>query len=163
MGSGKTTVGSMLSYDLKFPLIDLDTTIETKLGMAIEEIFEKKGEDYFREIERETLQQIADDNVIIACGGGTPCYFDSMQWIRSNGFSVYLKTSEEKLLERLLRIKETRPLIKDMDAARLKSFIHEKLIEREPFYKQANLTARMEQLSVDDLIEKINEAILLRE
>lgn len=155
MGCGKTTIANMLSYELKFPVIDLDITIEESQKMSIAKIFSRKGEEQFRKIESRELRKINDHEAIVACGGGTPCYHDNMDWINENGLSVYLKVKEQKLFERLSRVKNTRPMIAGMSDKQLKEFIRNKMKERETFYMQAKIIAALDEMSFDELLDEL--------
>jgi len=138
MGSGKTTVGKMLSHSLNWRFIDLDQLIEKKEGQSITQIFATKGELAFRQLEHEVLKEVADySNVIISTGGGTPCYHGNMDFINQKGLSIYLESDAETLKNRLLPAKKSRPLIADKSEEELLNFIKEKLSEREPWYNKA--------------------------
>ena len=102
MGCGKTFVGKRIAQELDIPFYDLDEYISEKENMSISEIFEKKGEDYFRQVERMCLRDFGIiGDAVIACGGGTPCYFDNLEWINETGTSIYLQTPVELLAKRL--------------------------------------------------------------
>ena len=139
MGSGKSTMGKELAMALHKDFIDLDRVIEIGEKTTIADIFELKGEEYFRKIERIYLLQIArNDNSIIALGGGTPCYFDNMDIINANGLSVYLKVPAFILQQRLQDEKSLRPLINGMDEFELYEFIQQQIGERERYYLKAH-------------------------
>lgn len=139
MGCGKTTLGKKLAKHLNYNFIDLDSYIEKTTNKTITEIFENKGEKKFRIVEKESLMEVCKkDNLVIATGGGTPCFFDNMQKILDNGKAIYLKMEIEDLLERLETEKSQRPLIENKSAKELENFIRNKLSEREYFYKKSN-------------------------
>ena len=139
MGCGKTTLGKKLAKHLNYNFIDLDSYIEKTTNKTITEIFENKGEKKFRIVEKENLMEVCKkDNLVIATGGGTPCFFDNMQKILDNGKAIYLKMEIEDLLERLETEKSQRPLIENKSAKELENFIRNKLSEREYFYKKSN-------------------------
>ena len=139
MGCGKTTLGKKLAKNLNYNFIDLDSYIEKTTNKTITEIFENKGEKKFRIVEKESLMEVCKkDNLVIATGGGTPCFFDNMQKILDNGKAIYLKMEIEDLLERLETEKSQRPLIENKSAKELENFIRNKLSEREYFYKKSN-------------------------
>ncbi|MCB0553376.1 MAG: shikimate kinase [Phaeodactylibacter sp.] len=140
MGSGKSYVGRQLADILHWPFYDLDSLIEQQEQAAVRTIFEQKGEAHFRQIEREVLHTTAIyPKAIIACGGGTPCFFDNMGWMKAHGLAIYLRAPAEVLYCRLSKQQEQRPLLKGMDGPGLLAFIANKLAEREPFYQQANI------------------------
>ena len=139
MGCGKTTLGKKLAKHLNYNFIDLDSYIEKTTNKTITEIFENKGEKKFRIVEKESLTEVCKmDNLVIATGGGTPCFFDNMQKILDSGKAIYLKMEIEDLLERLETEKSQRPLIENKSAKELENFIRNKLSEREHFYKKSN-------------------------
>ena len=126
---------------MSLSFIDLDEVIEKAEGKTIAAIFENKGEAYFREIEAKALRSFDGvQNTIIACGGGTPCFYENMQWMNDHGTTIYLSTTAPEILERVLTEQEKRPLIKKMNQAELLFFIEQKLKERAPFYTAAKLT-----------------------
>ncbi|MBC7627257.1 shikimate kinase [Ferruginibacter sp.] len=148
MGSGKTHWGKIWSQTHGCTFIDLDEHIEKKEGQTVADIFEHKGEKYFRKIEAETLRSFKGlNNTIVACGGGTPCFYENMQWMNEYGITIYLSTSSPKILERVLLEQEKRPLLKKMNPAELLFFIEQKLKERAPFYNAAKHILPSENLS----------------
>ena len=152
MGSGKTYWGKVWAQQNGLYFYDLDETIETKEGRSIATIFEKEGEAYFRSIETEALQHFSDkDACIIACGGGTACFNDNIQWMNEHGTTVYLAASPTYILSRVKEEKDKRPLINKLNEAELLFFIEQKLKEREPFYKQAQLILQVIELNDNSL------------
>ena len=138
MGSGKTTVGKVLSRELNLPFYDLDWYIENRMHKSIHQIFEEKGEEGFRKIERNLLHEVAEfENVIISCGGGTPCFFDNIGYINQQGESVYLKCRADGLSAHLRMGKTIRPLLLNKTNEEVELFISEQLAQRESFYSQA--------------------------
>ena len=138
MGSGKTTVGKVLSRELNLPFYDLDWYIENRMHKSIHQIFEEKGEEGFRRIERNLLHEVAEfENVIISCGGGTPCFFDNIGYINQQGESVYLKCRADVLSAHLRMGKTIRPLLLNKTNEEVELFINEQLAQRESFYSQA--------------------------
>jgi len=142
MGSGKSRVGKALSQCVDIPYIDLDSYIEIQEKSSIESIFNNNGEVYFRKKERHYLEQLflQKDPVILALGGGTPCYYDTMDFIvNSEVISFYLKARINTLVSRLGIEKTHRPLISHLETeADLKEFIGKHLFERLPFYSKAS-------------------------
>jgi shikimate kinase len=137
MGCGKSTLGKRLARLLSYTFVDLDTVIETRAGETISRYFEHHGEEAFRLLEKECLREdLPEDNVVVATGGGAPCYFDNMQWMNQHGITVYLMLPAKALASRL-KGSADRPLIKGLTSEELLEFIQEKLRVREPFYKQA--------------------------
>ncbi|MDC8002019.1 shikimate kinase [Aequorivita todarodis] len=160
MGSGKSSIGEKLSEVLGFPFKDLDSEIEEQVGSAVSEIFSKKGEIYFRKIENEVLKKIISEegNLVLATGGGTPCYADSLVFMSEmeNVVTIYLKTSLAILCERLFSEKAKRPLIAHLESGNeLNDFIRKHLFERSYYYNQAALTIETENESIERIVEKI--------
>ena len=138
MGAGKTTIGKALSKELGITFYDLDWYIETRMHKTVAQIFAEKGEEGFRKIEYNLLHEVAEfEDVIISCGGGTPCFFDNMDYLNQQGDVVYLKATPETLYKHLLMAKVERPLLKDKTPEELIAYITEHLKEREPFYGKA--------------------------
>ena len=138
MGSGKTTVGKALSKETGMMFYDLDWYIESRMRKTVSQIFAEKREEGFRQIEYNMLHEVAEfEDVIISCGGGTPCFFDNMDYLNQQGDVVYLKATPETLYKHLLMAKVERPLLKDKTPEELIAYITEHLKEREPFYGKA--------------------------
>ncbi|WP_395811195.1 shikimate kinase [Daejeonella sp.] len=157
MGSGKTTIGKKLANYLTCDFIDLDKLIETKVGMSIVEYFELHGESAFRDLEREVLQKTDfPENVIIATGGGAPCFGDNMLWMNENGLVAYLSLSPKALASRLENSKTDRPLIRNLKGDELEGFISAKLAEREPFYNQSKFVVSASDLTAERLAFYLN-------
>lgn len=145
MGSGKTTYAQYLSQKTNIPFIDLDEYIEHKEKSSISNIFENKGESYFREIETKYLQEVLNrpEQYIIALGGGTICFNDNLQIVLQHSWLIALMPHLEILVQRLWKEKEKRPLIKDLSTQEeLKKFIDQKLSERNKFYLKADIIVK---------------------
>lgn len=150
MCSGKTFRGRKWSQKNRLPFFDLDEIIETAEKRSIASIFEEEGEDYFRKIETTALKTFSQkDNCIVACGGGTPCFADNMQWMNENGKTVYLAASPQYIFNRVMNEQEKRPLVKNLNHAELFFFIEQKLKEREFFYTQASVILPVEGMADD--------------
>lgn len=157
MGSGKTTIGKKLANYLKYDFIDLDKLIEAKAGMSIVDYFAAHGEEQFRELEREVLQKTSyPEHVIIATGGGAPCYGDNMDWMNQNGTVAYLSMNPRGLASRLEHSTADRPLIKHLKNEDLVNFIADKLKEREPFYNKAKYVVSASDLTAERLAFYLN-------
>lgn len=148
MGSGKSTLGRRLAARAGWTFMDLDTMIEQEEGMTVPRIFKEKGEAYFRELESKVLRDTEGmKDVVIACGGGTPCHGDNMDFMNSAGLSIYLKLTAKALFERLHNAKVTRPLLEGMSADEMKVYIEQKLEEREKWYLRSKMV--VDALSTD--------------
>ena len=153
MGAGKTTVGKALSKELGMPFYDLDWYIESRRRKKVPEIFAEMGEEGFRSIEHNMLHEVAEfEDVIISCGGGTPCFFDNIDYMNRQGEVVYLKATPEVLYRHLQMGKTERPLLKGKSHDELISFIREQLTYREQFYLKAR---HVIDVSLMDNYEKI--------
>lgn len=142
MGCGKTTLGEALAREMHMPYVDLDQLIEFKSGMTVSHIFDSLGEDRFREIETGTLRELAArTDVIVGCGGGTPCHDDNMSLMNQHGTTVWLTTSPERITARLLLPEEKckRPKVSALPDEAVLPFVKRELEERTPFYSQAHL------------------------
>ena len=136
MGSGKSTIGKLLSERLNIKYFDLDDVIQKQENKSISEIFSIKGEDYFRILEKKYLNQLMiKDQFIISTGGGTPIHNNMMYLMQKNGRCIYLKCSSEILFNRLKNNKKKRPLISNLSEEKLKIFIEKTLSERKMFYE----------------------------
>ena len=143
MGSGKSTLGKILARQLDCDFIDIDKYIEARYRKTIRDLFAIYGESGFRKIERRLLEEVSDiGDVVIACGGGTPCFSDNMQIINSKGTSIYLRVPVERLYARLSRphSKAKRPVIAGKTDEELMQFIVENLAARDKYYSQASFS-----------------------
>ena len=166
MGAGKTTVGKALAKELGIPFYDLDWYIENRRRKTVSEIFAEVGEEGFRQIEHNMLHEVAEfEDVIISCGGGTPCFFDNIDYMNGQGQVVYLKASPEVLYKHLLMGKGDRPLLKGKSAEELIGFIRQQLEYREPYYLKAKYTLDVSLMDNYDkikiTIEKLRELLEL--
>ena len=142
MGCGKTTLGEVLARQMGVRFIDLDEYIEAQQSMSVVEIFDELGEGRFRELERAALKEVAAmTDVIVGCGGGTPCHGDNMSLMNALGTTVWLTTSPERITDRLLlpEQKSKRPKIVNLEDDAVLSLVRDELTVRAPFYKQAQL------------------------
>lgn len=157
MGSGKSHISKVLSQKLQFKLIDLDKEISFKNNSAINEIFEKKGEIYFRKQEREMLEEVlmTPEPCILSLGGGTPAYYNNIFLINAHSQSVFLRTSVNTLAQRLLKQKNKRPLIASQKDDDLPEFIAKHLFERNHYYSQAKFTVDTDGKDPEQIADEI--------
>ena len=141
MGSGKTHWGKQLSECLSMPFYDLDEVIEENEKRTVADIFTESGEEYFRIKEKEVLEKLVDENlsIIISCGGGTPCFFNNIDFMKTYGLVVWLNTNIDVLGNRLLKQRNQRPVLSGLRDDELKAFIIKKMNERRMYYEQADL------------------------
>ncbi|MDB4752286.1 shikimate kinase [Winogradskyella sp.] len=165
MGSGKSTVGKQLASVLDYDFIDLDNYIIKKENRTIATIFSDKGEIYFRKIESQYLKEILsqENKVVLALGGGTPCYAYNLELIENdeNVISFYLKLSIPYLSKRLFNEKDNRPLISHLEnIEELQEFVGKHLFERVQYYSKANHILEAEEKTVKDITETILLALI---
>lgn len=159
MGAGKTTVGKELAKCLGVPFYDLDWYIETRMRKKVKEIFDERGEEGFRKIEHNMLHEVAEfEDVVISCGGGTPCFFDNMEYLNKQGDVVYLRGTPDVLFRHLKMGKGVRPLLLGKSDEELTAYIQEQLAIREKFYMQAKHIIDIPCMENED---KVTETISL--
>lgn len=164
MGSGKTTLGRAMSIATGLPFIDLDQWIEEHQGCPVSTIWQRHGEQTFRRLEREALERLSKRcDVIVACGGGTPCFFDNMDLMQSRGVTVWLDASRPRLLSRLREAQQQRPLIAAISSdSELDAYIASGLEHRHPHYSRAAVRFPADHLdSPDELARSVREFIAL--
>jgi shikimate kinase len=161
MGCGKSYYSKILSREVMMPAFDMDNIIEDLEGVDIYELFFEKGEEYFRQVENQVLQDLIKINkgYLIACGGGTPCFYNNMEMMNQKGATIYLKASPTYLFNRLKNSQTSRPLIAMMDNVELKQFIEKTLADREPFYKQATQIIDVEKITLPTFIQTVHRCL----
>ena len=153
MGCGKSTMGRILAASLNLTFIDLDTFLEERYFRTIPQIFAEEGEDSFRKKERKVLEEVsAFDNVIVATGGGAPCFFDNMELMNDSGFCIFLDVEIESLVKRLIHAKTERPLIKGKSKEELLLFIEGLMQKRRPFYEKAKYILKGKEILPEQVI-----------
>lgn len=147
MGSGKTTLARALSQRTSLEMIDLDTYIERRFHRNVRDIFTTDGEARFRDIEARMLREAGEfEDVIVACGGGTPCHDDNIDFMLEHGTTVLLEASEERLLDRLRKGRRKRPLIASLTDDEILASIRSRSAERMPYYSRAPHTFNTDRL-----------------
>ena len=156
MGSGKTTVGKILAEKLNLSFTDVDWFIEQRYRKTIGELFEIFGESRFREIERKILREVSEfENTVIATGGGTPCFWDNMDFMKEKGITVYLSVPPHQLFERLKKMAVNRPLLHGKTDEELMDYISRTSEARNPFYNQADIIHPFDDRSMTETIESL--------
>lgn len=156
MLSGKTTIGKQLAKKLNYTFIDTDKEIENQYKLSVSDIFKKYGEETFRLLETKFLHSLKEkDNIVVSTGGGLVCFNDNMQWIKSNGLSVYLKLEVAAIISRNKLTKRPRPLLKGKSEEELFEFVEKTLKEREFYYNQADYTFDAINLKATEISEII--------
>ncbi len=161
MASGKTTIGLELAKKLNYEFIDLDEFIEQKHNKTIKQIFEQQGEDHFRTLENEALRDVSsiDGNILIASGGGTSCFYNSIDFMNKTGLTIYIKVDVGELVTRLIESKTDRPLLWGKTPQELNDYILRVLNEREKYYEKAKITIESSSIIIDQLAQTIKAAI----
>lgn len=162
MGSGKSTIAYLLSEKTQISVYDLDKIIEERVGMSVKNIFDQKGEIYFRKLEHQIFKELisSDEQMILSLGGGTPCYANNHEMLNgSNIISFYLKASIETLFSRLLSIKDNRPLIAEQEKEEMKEYIAKHLFDRSYYYNQATHVVVVDNQSPEEVVSAISKIL----
>lgn len=154
-GSGKSTLGKQLTDLLNQPFFDLDDVIENKEGRSITQIFEEQGEDYFRKVESKYLKEFDEVFFILATGGGTPCYFDNLRFMKKSGFVIYLDVPIEELEVRLNKCDTS--LRPKLSGKNLTSTLQEILADRELYFNQADLIISQSSIEAYDIVQHLEK------
>lgn len=162
MASGKTTFGRALARRLNREFIDLDFYIEQRFRKSVRVLFAERGEEGFRLLETEMLHEVGEfENIVVACGGGTPCFFDNMQYMNSRGLSVMMDAGIDCIVRRVSLAKDKRPLLAGKNESELREYINNHLAMRQEFYNQAAIRFCGENLEnsreIDSSIDKFME------
>lgn len=157
MGAGKTTLGKAFAREMKLSFVDQDWYMEERFHKTVSEIFTERGEEGFRELERQMLHEIAEfEDVVISTGGGTPCYFDNMEFMSQKGDTVFLNVNQQVLFNRLKVATHSRPILQGRENDELKEFIGAAIQKRLPFYQKAKFTFDANEL---DNIYQIKQSV----
>ena len=166
MAAGKSTIGRALADRLGFDLVDTDIVIEERMCKPLAEVVATRGEESFRSLESALLDEIiASDssvNIVVACGGGMPCFGDNMAKMLTHGTVIYLQSSEEALFDRLLGDKQHRFLICNKNADELSEYIRTTLALRSRYYCKADLIVANNGTAADCLEDIMQQAELAR-
>ncbi|WP_321371032.1 shikimate kinase [uncultured Draconibacterium sp.] len=157
MGCGKSRMGRLLSEHMGMQFVDMDDYIEERNCRTIPQIFAEDGEDGFRKIERKALEELSEfTDVVIATGGGAPCFFDNIELMNKSGKTIFLNIDPAILADRLLKSKTERPLIKGKSRDELVAFIDDTLKKRKEFYSKARFEITEPDFDLDKLQEMIS-------
>ena len=157
MYSGKTTLGHKLAAKLGYQWLDLDQTFECVFHTSIPIFFKRYGEEAFRKLEQKQLHATADiDNTVISTGGGTPCFFDNIQWINQHGKSVYFDVTVETILRRAAVSKKPRPILAGMTEEERAQYIRQQLDARMPYYSKAQIIFPADNPDLNQLADLVN-------
>lgn len=140
MATGKTTFGRALARRAGLRHIDLDFYIEQRFHATVRQIFATRGEDEFRRIEAAMLREVGEmEDVVISCGGGTPCFSGNMEYMNSLGLTVCLRASDDVVADRIIRAGDKRPLMAGKSRDEVLESLRSQMTQRDPFYQQAAL------------------------
>lgn len=161
-GTGKSSIGKNVAKLLDFSFIDLDKLIERKSNCSITEIWQKFGVDYFRVLESKTLKDISTvENTIVSCGGGTPCYFENIDWMNNHGYTLFMLLPIEVLAKRIFGKKGNRPMFSQIETSeKIENKLMEIYEERKLFYQSAKHQIKLKGTFPGDILmvkEKIFE------
>ena len=158
MGSGKSRLGRRLAEFLDLQFVDMDIYIEERNCKSIPQIFAQEGEAEFRKKERKALDELSEfTNLVIATGGGAPCFFDNMDVMNASGKTIYLNIHPDILAERLMKSKTDRPLIRGKSKEELVEFIAKTLNVRNEFYSKAQFQITVPDVPLEDVQKMINQ------
>jgi shikimate kinase len=161
MGCGKSTFGPKLSMALQIPFHDLDDVFEERYKISINNFFIKYGEEYFRKIESALLRELSiQDDYILATGGGTPCFNENMEFMRSHGITVYMQLSPDELSQRLKASPKKRPVLRNFKQDNFMNHLNEHLKERGKFYRQSQLIVDGKNPDPEEIAETIRRSTL---
>jgi shikimate kinase len=156
MGSGKSSTGRKIASSMQWSFADTDKIVEEQEGSTVPELFEQKGEDYFRKAETRALRTLSERlKTVIACGGGTPCSAENMEIMKSTGVTVYLKMPAGALASRLLKSRKKRPLLRGTGETDMTERVRELLDRRTGWYEQADIVLD----GMNDSVEQMTTAI----
>ena len=166
MGAGKTTLGKAFARAMGLTFVDLDWYIEERFHKTVSQIFTERGEEGFRELEKRMLHEASDfENVVISVGGGTPCFFDNMEYMNQVGETVFLDVDNKVLFRRLKVAKHQRPLLANKTDEELMTFIQEALEKRLPYYTKAKYVFNGEFLEnrhqIQQSVERLKDLLKL--
>ena len=160
MGAGKTTAAKRLANRLGWDVADTDAMFEAKYRISIDDFFQKYDEPLYRKLEADILKNTDNlSNTVISTGGGTACYFDNMEWMNQHGLTVFMRISPESVVDRVIHSHHKRPLVRGKSEEELLDFVSRHYAERLPFYEQACITVKSENLDLDNLIGLIGNNV----
>ena len=158
MGAGKTTAARRLAQRLGWEVADTDALFEEKYKISVNDFFNKYDEPLYRKLESEVLKSTESlENVVVSTGGGTACYFDNMEWMNQHGLTVFMRISPQAAVDRVIHSRHKRPLVEGKTEEELTAFVSGHYASRMPFYEQARITVKSEDLDVEGMMNIIIE------
>ena len=156
MGAGKTTAAKRIAHRLGWEVADTDAMFEEKYKISVDDFFQKYDEPLYRKLESEILKSTASfQHTVISTGGGTACYFDNMEWMKQNGLTVFMRVSTAAAVDRVLHSRHKRPLARGKSEGELMEYVTWHYASRLPFYEQAQITVKSENLDLEALLSAL--------
>ena len=156
MGAGKTTAARRIAQRLGWEVADTDALFEEKYRISVNDFFNKYDEALYRKLESQVLKSTESlENVVVSTGGGTACFFDNMEWMNQHGLTVFMRISPKAAVDRVVHSRHKRPLVEGKSEEELVEFVNRNYAERLPFYEQAAITVKSEDLDLDDLVKQL--------
>lgn len=158
MCSGKSSISRKVAARLGYELYDTDDWFEEKYHICVQDFFEKYGEDHFRKFESEILKKTGEmHHVVISTGGGTPCFFDNMQWMKENGTTIFVRVSPLTSYHRIMNAKRKRPLVYGKSEDELRQYVENHYNSRLPIYEQADFIVKGENFDIEEVMSYLSQ------
>ena len=158
MGAGKTTTAKRLANRLGWEVVDTDALFEEKYHISVDDFFQKYDESLYRKLESQVLKETEHlEHTVISTGGGTACCFDNMEWMNQHGLTVFMRISPEAAVDRIIHSRHKRPLAKGKSEDELLAFVNQHYTARMPYYEQAKITVKSENLEIENLVQLIKD------
>ncbi len=158
MCSGKSSISRKLAARLGYESFDTDDLFEERYHICVQDFFEKYGEDYFRKFESEILKKTGEmHKVVVSTGGGTPCFFDNMQWMKENGTTIFVRVSPTTSFHRIMNAKRKRPLVYGKTEEELRQYVENHYNSRLPIYEQANFIVKGEDFDIEEVLDYLSK------
>ena len=156
-GAGKSTLGAELSVILGYHFFDLDVEIEVNEGLTVAEIFKNRGAAEFRKAEKKALIELTNSrkSFLMSTGGGTPCYYSGIDYMNENGITVFINTDINKIINRIVKQQEKRPMFSDANGVQIKEKMHELYEKRYEYYKKANIIIEEKDINIKSITYKL--------
>ncbi len=157
MGAGKSSLAKKLALKLSWSAFDLDDAFEERYKISVGDFFNKYDEALFRRFESALLKETSGiDKAVIATGGGTPCFYDNMEWMNANGITVFVNISFKTAVNRILSSKKKRPLTLGKTEEELLQYVEKHYNDRLPYYNKAYVTIKGESININELVSLLN-------